>query len=134
MRNFGNSPKFTVRAAAVSVAAAVVLSPALASSAAATSVRPATALLCDAAMSNNHPADHTTVYVHVHTVSHAEVTAIAHFKNTTSKNHRKANATGRTTVSFGVGSTLPGFSVTVSVTVKSGRAKGTCSTAFTPHA
>jgi hypothetical protein len=76
----------------------------------------------------------TTVYVHMRTVSHAKVTATARYRAGKSEASRTANKFGRTTLSYAIGSAAPGFRVVVSVTVKSGTAKGSCSTSFTPHA
>jgi hypothetical protein len=136
--SFVGYARFVTRAAAVVVAPVAVVAFALASSSASAAVRsapvvrPTTALLCQATVSNVHPADHTVVYVHVRTVSHAKVTGTAHFKTANSEVRRNANLDGRTTISYSVGSAAPGFTVIVNVTVKSGSAKGTCSAKFTP--
>jgi hypothetical protein len=127
------SGKF-IRAASVIVAPVAALSVLLVGPATLASATPATALLCQASMSNAHPGDGTTVYVHVRTGSHAKVTATAHYKAGKTEASRTANKFGRTTLSYAIGHAAPGFKVVVSVTVKSGTAKGSCSTSFTPHA
>ncbi|HTU05691.1 MAG TPA: hypothetical protein VMG13_09085, partial [Trebonia sp.] len=60
---------------AAPAAAAILLVPATASAAPAT-----TALPCSASMSNSRPADYTTTDVLVRTAAHAGVTTVAHYK------------------------------------------------------
>jgi hypothetical protein len=123
----------SIRAAAAIVAPVVALPLMLASQAASASVR-TEALTCSASVSNAHPSDFTTVYVHVRTAGHAMVRTVAHFKTVNSSRHHEANASGRTTLSYNIGNAAPGYEVHVSVTVTSGSQKGSCSTAFTPQA
>ena len=83
---------------------------------------PARGLPCHASMSSYRPADYTTVTVRVRTASGAHVTTVAHYRTTSTVHHRRANA-----------SATPGYRVKVSVTVRKGRRKAGCQTAFTPH-
>ncbi|HXP18902.1 MAG TPA: hypothetical protein VN840_04555 [Streptosporangiaceae bacterium] len=122
-----------IRQAAVIIAPVAAISFVLVGQGASASAR-SDALACQASVSNTHPSDFTTVYVHVRTVSHANVTAVAHFKTGNVPASREANGHGRATVSFHVGGAAPGYKVKVSVTVKSGAEKGSCSTSFTPKA
>jgi hypothetical protein len=108
------------------VAAGAFVTPAAVSASAA-------ALPCHASMSNSHPADYTTVRVRVRTASFARVTTVAHYRTTNTPHHRRANSHGRANVPYYISGATPGFRVKVSVTVRKGTRKGSCSTSFTPH-
>jgi hypothetical protein len=94
---------------------------------------PATALRCHASMSNSRPKDYTTIYVNVGTVRHAAVTTVAHYKTLNRKHSGQANAGGNAAIRYYISGATAGYRVTVSVTVTSGRSRGTCSTSFIPH-
>jgi hypothetical protein len=82
--------------AAVIAAPAAALSLMLVGPGASAATTPTTALLCQARISNAHPSDFSTVYVHVVTVSHGKVTATAHFKSGNSVQKHEANLHDRT--------------------------------------
>jgi hypothetical protein len=124
--------KFLVRAAAVIAGPAAALSLVLAGQGASAAITPAAGLACHARISNAHPSDFSTVYVHVLTVSHGKVTATAHFKSGKVLQKHRANLHGRTSLAFSVGKAAAGFKVVVSVSVRFDDAKGSCSTSFTP--
>jgi hypothetical protein len=115
-------------AALLTVGAAV---PALASPAASS---PASAALpCHASMSNNHPRDYTTTYVHVHTTADASVTTVAHYRTTNHKKTGKAGSAGNASIGYYISGAKPGYRVVVSVRVVRGNRSGSCSTWFIPH-
>lgn len=93
----------------------------------------AAALRCHASMSDSRPRDYTTVYVNVGTVRYAGVTTVAHYKTVNREHAGKANAKGNAKIGYYISGATPGYRVRVSVTVASGRSRGTCSTSFTPH-
>ena len=110
------------------------VSPATAASTApAAPAAPAAALRCHASMSDSRPKDYTTIYVNVGTVRYAGVTTVAHYKTVNREHTGKANAGGAAEIAYYISGATPGYRVTVSVTVTSGRSRGTCSTSFTPH-
>jgi hypothetical protein len=84
-------------------------------------------------MSNNRPRDYTTVYVNVGTARYAGVTTVAHYKTVSRKHAGRADAAGNARIGYYISGATPGYRVTVSVTVTSGRSRGTCSTSFIPH-
>jgi hypothetical protein len=94
---------------------------------------PATALACHATMSNYHPADYTTVTVRVRTAAQARVTTVAHYRTTSTTHHGRANSAGRAGIRYYISGATPGYKVKVSVTVRRGTRKGSCSTSFTPR-
>ena len=94
---------------------------------------PAAALRCHASMSNSRPKDYTTIYVNVGTVRYVGVTTVAHYKTVNREHAGKANAKGNAKIGYYISGATPGYRVRVSVTVTSGRSRGTCSTSFTPH-
>jgi len=114
-----------VAVAASGAGALIAASPATAA--------PATALRCHASMSNSRPKDYTTIYVDVGTVRHAGVTTIAHYKTVSRKHTGEANAAGNAKIRYYISGATYGYQVKVSVTVTSGRSRGTCSTSFTPR-
>ncbi len=109
--------------------AAVFVAPSVPASAA----TPANGLPCHASMSNYHPADYTTVTVRVRTAGLARVTTVAHYRTTSTTHHGRANSAGRAGIRYYISGATPGYKVKVSVTVRKGTRKGSCSTAFTPH-
>ena len=114
-------------------AAAVMFTAPPATAAVATAAAPAAVLRCHASMSNSRPKDYTTIYVNVGTVRYAGVTTVAHYKTVNREHTGKANAGGAAEIAYYISGATPGYRVTVSVTVTSGRSRGTCSTSFTPH-
>jgi hypothetical protein len=98
------------------------------------SVTPAVAALpCHAVMSNSHPRDFTTTDVRVRTHRHARVTTVAHYKTVNRRHTGTANAAGRASILYHISGATPGRRVSVSVSVRFGNRKGSCSTSFTPH-
>jgi hypothetical protein len=118
--------------AAPAVAGALFIASPAATAAPATAV-PAAALRCHASMSNSRPKDYTTIYVNVGTVRYAAVTTVAHYKTLNRKHSGQANAGGNAAIRYYISGATAGYRVTVSVTVTSGRSRGTCSTSFIPH-
>ncbi len=94
---------------------------------------PAAALRCHASMSNSRPKDYTTIDVNIGTVRYAGVTTVAHYKTVNTKHTGKANAKGNAEIGYYISGAKPGYRVNVSVTVTSGRSRGSCSTSFIPH-
>ena len=92
------------------------------------------ALPCSASMSNSHPKQYTTVKVNVHTAAFAGVTTVAHYRTTSTTHHGTAGHRGNVSISYYISGATPGYKVKVSVSVKSGTRRGSCSTSFTPHA
>src|SRR5258708_6915950 len=90
-------------------------------------------LACHAAMSQRHPADHSTTDVLVRTADHAEVTTIVHFRTGNRIRKLRASAHGRASIPYAVGAALAGIRVRVSVAVRRGSRSGRCSTWFTPR-
>ncbi len=125
--------------AAPAIAGGVLMAPAATAAVArpAISAHPAapatTALRCRASMSNSRPKDYTSIYVKVSTVRYAGVTTVAHYRTTSTKHTGKANAQGNASIKYYISGATPGYKVNVSVTVTSGRSRGTCSTSFIPH-
>jgi hypothetical protein len=97
------------------------------------SVTPAAAVACHAFMSNSHPRDFTTTDVRVRTHRHARVTTVAHYKTVNRRHTGTANAAGRASIPYHISGATPGRRVSVSVSVRFGNRKGSCSTSFTPH-
>jgi hypothetical protein len=97
-----------------------------------TSTRPATGLSCRASVSNNSPADYTTVSIYVHTVAGASVTTIAHYKTTDHQKIVVATSAGQATIAYYVSDATPGYTVAVDVTSSAGGRSAHCSTSFTP--
>ena len=91
------------------------------------------ALRCHASMSDSRPKDYTTIYVNIGTVRYAGVTTVAHYKTVNREHTGQANAGGAAKIGYYISGATPGYRVTVSVTVTSGRSRGTCSTSFIPH-
>ena len=119
-------------AASAAIAVLVATGPAWAASAA--TATPASAPLpCHASMSNYHPKDYTSTYVHVHTTAYAAVTTVAHYKTVNRKHTGKAGAKGNATIRYYISGATPGYRVVVSVRVVKGSRSGSCSTWFTPH-
>jgi hypothetical protein len=130
----------TVTLAAAAAGAVIAASPATAAGVPAAVRAPAVVhapaadgLRCHASMSNGHPADYTNVYVNVGTVRHASVTTVAHYRTVNRKHTGKANNRGNAKIDYYISGATPGYRVKVSVTVTSGRYRGSCSTSFTPH-
>jgi hypothetical protein len=90
-------------------------------------------LPCSASVSNTHPADYTTVYVHVQTADRAKVVTVAHYKTTNHRKTGRASASGRATIAYYISGATPGYKVKVSVSVSKNGRNGSCSTSFTPH-
>jgi hypothetical protein len=122
-----------LRTAAIFSAPTAALAFTLAAPGAYASVTPAAALPCHASMSNSHPKDYTSTDVRVSTVGHAGVTTVAHYKTVNRKHSGTANAKGLASIRYYISGATPGYRVNVSVSVKSGRRTGSCSTWFTPH-
>jgi hypothetical protein len=120
----------TALAAPAVAGALFIASPA---TAAVATTAPAAALLCHASMSNSRPADYTTIYVNVGTARYAAVTTVAHYKTVNREHVGRANGEGNTAIRYRISGATPSYRVTVSVTVTSGRSRGTCSTSFMPH-
>ena len=117
--------------AAPAAGAIFLMSPASAASSAPAAT--AAALRCHASMSNTQPKDYTTTYVNVSTVRYAGVTTVAHYKTVNTQHTGKANAAGNARIGYYISGATPGYRVNVTVTVTSGRSRGTCYTSFTPH-
>ena len=118
-------------AAPAAAGAMYMASPATAASA--TTAAPAAALRCHASMSSSRPRDYTTTYVNVGTIRYANVTTVAHYKTVNRKHTGMANAMGNAKIGYSISGAKPGYQVNVSVTVTSGRSRGSCSTSFIPH-
>jgi hypothetical protein len=84
-------------------------------------------------MSNYHPKDYTSTYVHVRTAAYASVTTIAHYRTVNRKHTGKAGAKGNATIKYYISGATPGYKVVVSVRVVKGSRSGSCSTWFIPH-
>jgi hypothetical protein len=123
----------TLVALAAPSAAGAMFMASPATAAVATTAAPAAAPRCHASMSNSRPKDYTTIYVNVGTVRHAGVTTVAHYKTVNTKHTGKANAGGNAKIGYYISGATPGYRVNVSVTVASGRSRGTCWTSFIPH-
>ena len=65
---------------------------------AATTTPASAPLPCHASMSNYHPKDYTTTYVHVRTTAYASVTTVAHYKTVNRKHTGKAGVKGNATI------------------------------------
>ena len=120
-----------VLAAPAAAGAMYMASPATAASA--TTAAPAAALRCHASMSNSRPKDYTTTYVNVSTIRYANVTTVAHYKTVNREHTGRANAGGNAGIGYSIGGAKPSYRVNVSVTVTSGRNRGSCSTSFIPQ-
>jgi hypothetical protein len=114
-------------------AAGAVLAASPATAAGSAPAAPAAALRCHASMSNSRPEDYTTIYVNAGTVRYAGIATVAHYKTVNREHSGKANAEGSARIGYYISGATPGYQVNVSVTVTSGRSRGTCSTSFTPH-
>lgn len=120
-------------AALAAPAAGVMFAVSPATAASTAPAAPSTALRCHASMSNSRPKDYTTIYVNVGTAGYAAVTTVAHYKTVNREHTGKANAQGNAKIGYYISGATPGYRVNVSVTVTSGRSRGTCSTYFIPH-
>jgi|HubBroStandDraft_4_1064222.scaffolds.fasta_scaffold125081_3 hypothetical protein len=126
-------PSWTARALITATAAGSLAGTALTAGPAVAATH-VTALPCSASMSNSHPRDYTTIKVNVHTAAFAGVTTVAHYKTTNTTHHGTAGHRGNVSISYYISGATPGYKVKVSVSVKSGTRRGSCSTSFTPHA
>jgi hypothetical protein len=126
-------PSWTTRALVTATAAGSLAGTALTAGPAVAAAH-VTALPCSASMSNSHPRDYTTIKVNVHTAAFAGVTTVAHYKTTNTTHHGTAGHRGNVSISYYISGATPGYKVKVSVSVKSGTRRGSCSTSFTPHA
>jgi hypothetical protein len=90
-------------------------------------------LRCHASMSNAQPDDYTTTDVLVRTNHNAHVKTVAHYKTKNTTHYRRANKHGKATVPYYISGATPGYTVTVSVSVKKNGLTGSCSTSFTPQ-
>jgi hypothetical protein len=122
---------WTARTFATTAAAAITLTGLTGGVAVAATRAPA--LPCSASMSNNRPADYTTIGVRVHTASFAHVTTVAHYRTTSTRHQGAAGRKGNASISYYISGATPGYQVKVSVTVAQGTRTGSCSTSFTPH-
>lgn len=120
-------------AALAAPAAGMVFAVSPATAASTAPAAPAAALRCHASMSDSRPKDYTTIYVNIGTVRYAGVTTVAHYKTVNREHAGQANAGGAAKIGYYISGATPGYRVTVSVTVTSGRSRGTCSTSFIPH-
>ena len=126
-------PAWTARALITATAAGSLAGTALTAGPAVAATH-VTALPCSASMSNSHPRDYTTIKVNVHTAAFAGVTTVAHYQTTNTTHHGTAGQRGNVSISYYISGATPGYKVKVSVSVKSGTRRGSCSTSFTPHA
>jgi hypothetical protein len=126
-------PSWTTRALITATAAGSLAGTALTAGPAVAAAH-VTALPCSASMSNSHPRDYTTIKVNVHTAAFAGVTTVAHYKTTNTTHHGTAGRRGNVSISYYISGATPGYRVKVSVSVRSGTRRGSCSTSFTPHA
>jgi len=126
-------PSWTARALITATAAGSLAGTALTAGPAVAATH-VTALPCSASMSNSHPRDYTTIKVNVHTAAFAGVTTVAHYRTTNTTHHGTAGRRGNVSISYYISGATPGYKVKVSVSVKSGTRRGSCSTSFTPHA
>lgn len=118
----------------LAVAAATGIAAMVLGGAAPAVAAPATAhLRCHASMSNAQPEDYTTTDVLVHTNHHAHVKTVAHYKTKNTTHYRRASKKGKATVPYYISGATPGYTVTVSVSVKKNGLTGSCSTSFTPQ-
>jgi hypothetical protein len=122
---------------APALAAGLLVAPTAASAATAA---PATAahakpapLRVAATVSNSRPKDRTIEYIEVKTSKGARVTTVAHFRNGNQTRTTTANSRGDATVAYAVGNATPGYRVTVTVAVTSGRNRASTVTSFTPQ-
>lgn|ERR1022692_301915 len=118
---------------AAAIVPAALLGLTLAGPAASAAAIPAASLRCHASMSTSHPRDYTTIDVRVRTVGSARVTTVAHYKTVNRTHRRTASVRGLAVVPYYISGATPGYRVKVSVSVRSGARKGSCSTSFTPH-
>ena len=109
-----------------------VATPAVSASAAPIAANPAK-VPCRTWMSNSKPKDYSTVDVWVVTAKNAAVTTVAHYKTTSTKHTGRANRKGDAEIAYRISDATPGYKVNVSVSVTSGRYRGSCSTSFVPH-
>ena len=126
-------PSWTTRALVTATAAGSLAGTAL-SAGPALAAAHVTALPCSASMSNSHPRQYSTIKVNVHTAAFAGVTTVAHYRTTNTTHHGTAGHRGNVSISYYISGATPGYKVKVSVSVKSGTRRGSCSTSFTPHA
>ncbi len=126
-------PSWTTRALVTAAAAGSLAGTALTAGPAVAAAH-AAALPCSASMSNSHPKQYTTIKVNVHTAAFAGVTTVAHYRTTSTTHHGTAGHRGNVSISYYISGATPGYKVKVSVSVKSGARRGSCSTSFTPHA
>jgi hypothetical protein len=126
-------PSWTTRALVTAAAAGSLAGTALTAGPAVAAAH-AAALPCSASMSNSHPKQYTTIKVNVHTAAFAGVTTVAHYKTTSTTHHGTAGHRGNVSISYYISGATPGYTVKVSVSVKSGARHGSCATSFTPHA
>jgi hypothetical protein len=115
--------------------ATVPIAPAAATAPSATpSATPTPAPLTGTAtVTRKHPADGTRVGVSVSTVPGARISAVAHFETGDRKKTARADITGMHTFWFPVGSTTPGYRVTVVVRVSAHGQERTSRVWFTPR-
>jgi hypothetical protein len=90
-------------------------------------------LKCIAWATNSYPAVGTSVGIRVHTVPHARIKAVAHYKAIDDVRALRAGAKGRHTFWYYLANPKPGYRVTVTVRVLRHGRKGSCRTSFTPH-
>jgi azurin len=133
MKRMGSLVVAPLAATALLAAAGAATATAAVAAPTAPTAPAAAALPCQASMSNNHPADYTTTDVRVHTVGHASVTTVAHYKTTNHKKTGTAGVRGNATIAYYISGATPGYRVVVSVRVVHGNRSGSCSTWFIPH-
>jgi hypothetical protein len=90
------------------------------------------ALPCSASISKAHPTQYSTVFVTVRTRGRAGVTTTAHYRTSSTTRSVTASSSGVGTISYRISRVTIGYRVVVSVAVRLGNSRGTCSTSFTP--
>ena len=116
-------------ATAFAVASLVVVGAPLA---AATAPR-ATALPCLVTVSNQLPAQRTTILVYVHSAAKSRVAIAVHFRTHVTRRATTANRYGAAAFSIGIGAATRHFKVPVNAVVTLGSSRSSCQTWFTPR-
>ena len=99
---------------------------------AAASAGPAPARACSTSMSIARPWHNLTTDVRVKTKGLATVNVYAHFKKATRHKTGHANAAGRAVIPLNIGAAPYGYKVQVTVKVREGSFRGSCSASFIP--
>jgi len=90
-------------------------------------------LKCIAWATNKDPADGTFVGVHVRTVAHARIRAVAHYRAVNDIRAFHVRARRHHTFWYYLANPVPGYRVMVTIRVRRRGRNGSCRTWFTPH-